>query len=238
MDKTEGLSKTALSSIKKARRASRETGLFIVEIDGLKVEITFNLVRMCSIDKLVVNNEEIDVYDLGWVEDLEPSRDSVCGFRQFTPYSPEDCYLDKTKFSDDKIVEIGLIVAEAAGKYPIYYDTLDDIPKLAKKKKDIIRQFILKSEGVELEITRSPTEYCMIDNLVLNGCQISIFDLGAIKDVAPGRAKGCGCGHRKFIPHSIAKLQMRVEANSLDEMIAAGKALERMIDYQDCPCCR
>ena len=237
-EKVEGLSKTALSAIKKAKRACREDGHFVVDVGKFKIEIFFDLRRMCTVNKMLVNEEEIDVYDLGYIDDSEPSRELDHGYRQFIPYAFQESYIDKEKYSEEDVTTIGLVAAEAIDKIPIYYDDIGDSPKNAAKKGDIVRRFIIKTDGVELEITRSATEYCMLDKLLVNGSEISLFDIGTVKDVEPQRAKGYGCGHRKFIPHGIATLQKKNDVITLEEMIAAGKVLERMIDYKDCPKCR
>ncbi len=238
-EKAEGLPKTVITSIKKARKASKENGHFAIEVGGYKIEIDFNPVRMCTVTKLLVNGDEVDLYDLGTIEDSEPSREYDHGFRQFVPYPIEETYMDKEKYSANAISYIGLVVAEAIGKIPIYYDEIGDIPKNLKKG-DIVREFIIKSETgkVELEITRSPTEYCMIDRLLVNNCEINLFSLGTIRDVDADKAKGNGCGHRKFIPHAIPVLVSRNDMLSIEEADAAAQILAKMIDYQNCPGCK
>lgn len=58
-----------------------------------------------------------------------------------------------------------------------------------------------KIDGMDIEITKSSTEICLVVDFKINGKNAFIFDFGRMKDVDPEHAPASGCGDRSFIPY-------------------------------------
>jgi len=113
-------------------------------------------------------------------------------------------------------------------KRPQDYKTAAEIPRTDKFTED----------GFNIKIERSKTEFCIVEDLVVNGKNIFIFDLGIIKDIEPENAPPCGCGHRAFVPKPPVDDVLKKLDMDKEEYSRLCAVLQRHLDFGLCKRCR
>ena len=111
-------------------------------------------------------------------------------------------------------------------------------PQDYKNARDIPRRIVINEDGFEIRIRRSDTEFCIVEEMYVDGIMIDFFDLGLIKDIEPEKAPPCGCGHRAFVPKPPTTEILEKLNISKDEYDILMNILVKHMDYGLCKRCR
>lgn len=111
-------------------------------------------------------------------------------------------------------------------------------PQDYKNAIDIPRILHIQEDGFDIQIKRSDTEFCIVENIVVNGHQVYFFDIGTVKDLEPDKAPPCGCGNRCFVPKPPNIDNLKTLEMEVDEYNRLMVILEKYLSLGYCKRCR
>lgn len=111
-------------------------------------------------------------------------------------------------------------------------------PQNYKNAADIPRGLEIQEDGFEIRIRRSSTEFCIVEDIEINGHNVYFFDIGTVKDVDPDNAPACGCGNRQFVPKSPSSDVLHDLEMNADEYNRLMEVLKKYLSVGYCKRCR
>ncbi len=111
-------------------------------------------------------------------------------------------------------------------------------PQDYKTAAEIPREVTIREDDFVIKIQRSKTEFCMVEELHVNGESMYIFDFGLIKDIDPDNAPACGCGHRAFVPKPPSDDVLARTKMTKEDYGRLCEVLKKHLDFGYCKRCR
>lgn len=111
-------------------------------------------------------------------------------------------------------------------------------PQDYKNAADIPRELIIQEDGFDIKIRRSSTEFCIVEDIEVNGHNVYFFDIGTVKDLDPDNAPACGCGNRQFVaktPTTDVLNELEMDAAEFDRLMVV---LKKYLSVGYCKRCR
>lgn len=107
-----------------------------------------------------------------------------------------------------------------------------------KTAADIPRTQTINEDGFLIKLKRSKTEFCIIEEITINGKEVFFFDLGTVKDLDPDNAPTCGCGNRQFVPKTPANDTLKALDMDMESYGKLMEVLKKHLNVGFCKRCR
>jgi hypothetical protein len=107
-----------------------------------------------------------------------------------------------------------------------------------KSAADIPRSQTINEDGFIIKLKRCRTEFCLIEEISINGKEVFFFDLGTVNDLDPDNAPTCGCANRQFIPKTPSNDTLKTLEMDMDEYARLMEVLKKHLNVGYCKRCR